>query len=108
VRGALNFGSFNFFVQTFWVLVVSWLKLAALASLRSKVMNDIFCVTQARPSRNRANPGLSYETPVGVLRRERREMLIGGGADWVRARALPIPIAANTAAVVKLQYGLSN
>ncbi len=39
--------------------------LAWLASLRSKVWNEIGTVTQGRPAVNRANPGLSDETPLG-------------------------------------------
>jgi hypothetical protein len=51
--------------------------LALLASLRSKVRKIMGAFTQGRPSLNRANPGLSDETPFGVFRWEE-----GGILNW--------------------------
>ena len=45
--------------------------LALLAALRAKVINIFDGMTQGRPSRNRANPGLISKTPCGVLNMRR-------------------------------------
>jgi hypothetical protein len=47
-----------------------------LASLESDA--ELKHLTQGRPSRNRANPGLSYETPLGFSERKKGKFRTGG------------------------------